>query len=52
MHIKILLVFMKTLTNFKDLYGSRIVVSVPALLSVIGRFSLVCNSHWIPEKFV
>jgi hypothetical protein len=37
-NIKILHASMKTLTNFKDWSGSRVIIFMPAPLSVTGRF--------------
>ncbi len=38
---------MKLLTNSKDWFGSRIIFSVPASLSVFGRFSSVSTPLWM-----
>ncbi len=46
-HIKSLLASMKTLHNIKDWFGSRIKISVPASLSVIGKFSPMSIPHWM-----
>jgi hypothetical protein len=48
--IKLLFASLKTLPNSKNYSGSRIIISVPTSLSVIGRFSPVSASHWIQEK--
>jgi hypothetical protein len=37
-------------TNSKDCCGSRIIIFVPASLSVIGRFSPVSIPHWMQDK--
>jgi hypothetical protein len=50
LNIKILLASMKTLINFKDWSGSRVIISLPASLSVIGQFSPVSSRDWIQEK--
>jgi hypothetical protein len=42
--------YMKTLTNIKNWSGSRIMISIPAYLSVIGRFSPVSTPHCMLEK--
>jgi hypothetical protein len=39
-NMKMLLASMKTLTNSQDCSGSRIIISIPASLSVIGKFFL------------
>jgi hypothetical protein len=47
---KYLLASLKLLLIFKDCSKGRIIISVPASLSVIGRFSLVSTPHWMQEK--
>ncbi len=42
--------FEKTLTNSKNCSGSRIIISVPATLSIIGQFSSMSTPFWIKEK--
>ncbi len=47
-NIKIVLALMKTLTNSKNCFGSRIIIFLPAFL--IRRFSPVSTHHWMQEK--
>ncbi len=50
-YIKIVLGSMKALINFKDCPRSRIIISIPSSLSVIGRFSPLSTSHQMQEKY-
>jgi hypothetical protein len=48
--LKSFLASMKTLTHSEDCSESRITISEPASLSVIGRFSPVSIPHFMQEK--
>jgi hypothetical protein len=41
---------MKTLHNVKDWFSSCIKISVPASLSVTGKFSPMSIPHWMQNK--